>query len=212
MIGHTIMNRAGGWKKNKIPPPGASRRGFTLIEMLVVVVIAALVAGVALPGFVRSLRGAQLRTASRTVLMAHKYARSTAVLRQVQMALLIDRDAKEIEIIEMKSPPGSEARDKFLDSRQTRAAEAVLGTEGKVEEAAPVITTEIVRKLGRDVNVEYFASELGGQEFRGVYWIIYHPNGMSDGFELVLSDKNSRKVTISSDAISGKTEAKYEAF
>jgi len=206
------MKRAGGWKKFLIPPSRASRRGFTLIEILVVIVIMALAAGIALPGFVRSMKGAQLRTASRTVLMAHKYARSTSVLRQVPMALLLDKEASELEIIELKSPPGAEARDKFLDSRQSRASDAVLGTEAPVEEAAPTITTELVRKLGREVKIESFVSELGGQEFRGVYWILYHPNGMSDGFELVLSDKSSRKVTIISDAISGKVEAEFDSF
>jgi prepilin-type N-terminal cleavage/methylation domain-containing protein len=206
------MKREGGWEKMLIPPSRVSRRGFTLIEILVVIVIMALAAGIALPGFVRGMKGAQLRTASRTVIMAHKYARSTSVLRQVPMALLLDREASELEIIEMKAPPGAEARDKFLDSRQTRASDAVLGTEAPVEEAAPTITTELVRKLGREVKIESFISELGGQEFRGVYWIMYHPNGMSDGFELVLSDKSSRKVTIISDAISGKVEVDFDSF
>ncbi|HMP90003.1 MAG TPA: prepilin-type N-terminal cleavage/methylation domain-containing protein [Kiritimatiellia bacterium] len=201
--------RARVWRKIVIPPAKNGRRGFTLIEVLVVVVIAALAAGIALPGFIRTMRGAQLRTASRTVLMAHKYARSTAVLRQVPMAILLDRETSELEIITMHNPAG--ARDKFLDSRQNRATDAVLGTQTE-QEAKPDIQTELVRKLGRDVNIDSFRSELGGQEFQGVYWIMYHPNGMSDGFELTLTDKNNRMVTIVSDAISGKVEAKHGRF
>ncbi len=203
-----------GWNKKIIPPAPGNRRGFTLIEILVVVVIAALVAGIALPGFVRSMRGAQLRTASRTVLMSHKYARSTAVLRQVPMAVLLDSEAHELEIIELKSPPGVAERDKFLDSRENRDVDQALGTVAEEEEgvAPPTITTEVVRKLGREVKVDQFRSERGGQESRGVYWIMYYPNGMSDGFEVVLSDGSDRKVTITSDAISGKVETKFSAF
>lgn len=201
--------RVRGWRTVVIPPAGKSRRGFTLIEVLVVVVIAALAAAIALPGFVRTMRGAQLRTASRTVLMAHKYARSTAVLRQVQMAILLDSEASELEIITMHDQSGS--RDKFLDSRQTRAADAVLGSSEEQTEK-PAIATELVRKLGREVKIDAFRSERGGQEHRGVYWIMYHPNGMSDGFEVTLTDKNNRLVTIRSDAISGKVDAKFGQF
>ena len=61
--------------------PPTTAAGFTLIEILVVVVIAALTAAVAIPGFVKISRGAQLRTSSRTIVMAHKYTRRTSVLR-----------------------------------------------------------------------------------------------------------------------------------
>lgn len=203
-----------GWNKKSIPSACGSRRGFTMIEILVVVVIAALVAAIALPGFVRSMRGAQLRTASRTVLMSHKYARSTAVLRQVPMAILIDKEHSELEIIEMRSASGSSERDKFLDARQNRDVDAALGAAAPAEEqkAAPAITTDVFRELGRDVKIESFQSERGGQEYRGVFWIMYHPNGMSDGFELELSDGSNRRATITSDAISGKVAAKFSDF
>lgn len=196
-------------------PVRRRNRGFTLIEILVVVVIAALMAGIALPGFVRSMRGAELRTASRSVLMAHKYARSTAVLRQTTMALLLDRERREIEIIELKAPPGADDRNKFLDARQTRDVDAALGTAPEVPaegEPAPTIQTELVRKLGREVRIDSFRSERGGQEYEGVFWIMYHPNGMSDGFELELTDNGNRRVTITSDAISGKVETDFGNF
>jgi type II secretion system protein H len=197
--------------------PALRRRGggFTLIEILIVVVIAALAAAIALPGFVRSMRGAELRSASRTVLMAHKYTRSTAVLRQVPMAILLDRERRELEVIAFNAPPGQADRDKFLEGRSSRDADEVLGGGDAGDEAEgppPSITTELVRSLGREVAVDAFQSELGGQELGGVFWIMYHPNGMSDGFELTLTDKKSRMVTIASDPISGKVEADFGAF
>ena len=186
-----------------------SRRGFTLIEILIVVVIAALAATIALPGFVRAMKGSQLRTASRTILMGHKFARSTAVLRQVPMAMLLDSNKGEIEIITIKSPASSDTRSKFLDSRGTRETDAMLGSDQPSE--APTIETELVRSLGRDIKIEAFRSERGGQEFQGVYWINYHPNGMSDGFEIVISD-GANTAEITSDAISGRVESKFGEF
>lgn len=191
-----------------MPSTRKSRRGFTLIEVLIVVVIAALAATVALPGFIGAMKGSQLRTASRSILSAHKFARSTSVLRQVPMAMLLDSNHGEIEIITIKSPASSDARSKFLDTRSTRAADSALGT---VVDEAPAIETELVRDLGRDIRIEQFRSERGGQEFQGVYWINYHPNGMSDGFELVISD-GARRAEITSDAISGRVEARFGDF
>jgi len=185
------------------------RRGFTLIEILIVVVIAALAATVALPNFVRAMKGSQLRTASRSILTAHKFARSTSVLRQVLMALLLDRNLGEIEVITLKTPASGDTRSKFLDSRGDRASDAATGTAGSDE--VPTIETEFVRDLGRDIKIEQFKSERGGQEFQGVFWINYHPNGMSDGFELVISD-GANRAEITSDAISGRVEAKFGAF
>jgi len=188
--------------------PRKSRRGFTLIEILIVVVIAALAAMIALPGFVRTLKGSQLRTASRSILTAHKFARSTSVLRQVPMAMLLDSNRGEIEVLALKSSPNADARSKFLDSRDTRGVDA---GSGAVLEEAPTIETELVRELGRDIKIVQFNSERGGQEFQGVFWINYHPNGMSDGFRLVISDGSSR-AEITSDAISGRVEAEFGGF
>jgi len=204
--------RTSGRSRKMVRHRNFSRRGFTMIEILIVVVIAALAATIALPGFVRSMRGAELRTASRTVLMAHKYARSTAVVRQVQMAILLDRESSELEIVTIAGASGSDDRDKFLDSRKSRDVDSVLGSGGGEAEAAPAIGSELVRKLGREVKIEAFRSENGGQETRGVYWIMYFPNGMSDGFEMTLTDGKNRSATINCDPISGRTEAKFSKF
>jgi type II secretion system protein H len=79
------------------------RRGFTLIEILIVVIIAGLMAAIAVPGFTRAMKGAQLRSAARTLSMAHKFARNTAVLRQTPMALLVDTEARAIEVLSLHS-------------------------------------------------------------------------------------------------------------
>ncbi len=187
-----------------------SRRGFTMIEILVVVVIAGIIAGIAMPGFVRATRGAQLRTASRTVLMAHKYARSTAVLRQTQMALLIDSVGKEIEIVSLTGGPNSLAsRGAFLDSRASRAAQNVLDDDSGSSGPAPAIASELVRRFGKDVKVEAFSSERGDQELEGYFWVNYYPNGMSDGFELTMADESGKRAVITTEGISGSAEVEF---
>ena len=71
------------------------KRAFTLIEVLLVVAIIGVVTAVSTPYFVRSIRGNRLRVAARTVVMAGRYARSMAVLRQTELPLLdLDGDAR----------------------------------------------------------------------------------------------------------------------
>ena len=59
---------------------------FTLIEVLLVVVIIMITAGIAVPSFVNSYRGVKMRTSVRGIVMASRYAHSVAVLNQMQTA------------------------------------------------------------------------------------------------------------------------------
>jgi type IV fimbrial biogenesis protein FimT len=76
----------------------AAGRAFTLIEVLLVMAILGVVAAVTTPYMVRSIRGNRLRTAARDVVMAGRYARSMAVVRQQEMTLTFNIDAAGFSI------------------------------------------------------------------------------------------------------------------
>lgn len=172
--------------------------------------IAGLVAGVAMVGFGRAMKGAQIRDAARTLAMAHKYARNTAVLRQTPMALLVDSVAKQIEVVRLSNRRSLDTRDGFLEGRETRAEREILGT-GETNAAPPEITTEFVRPLGDEVKVDSFATGDSGSAggIKGIYWVNYEPNGMSDGFEATLVDTGGRSVRLKGDPISGSVDVEF---
>ena len=69
-------------------PPGV--RGFTLLELLVVLVVAAGVAAVALPRFGNAIAAVELKGATRQVASALRYAHTQAVAKRREVALRFD--------------------------------------------------------------------------------------------------------------------------
>jgi general secretion pathway protein H len=59
-----------------------SRRGFSLFELLIVLILVSLAAGVVMPSFSRGLRGLELETAGRDLITRMKQARSRSISRQ----------------------------------------------------------------------------------------------------------------------------------
>lgn len=87
--------------------------GFTLFEILMVVVIIGIASGVAMPYFVQSMKGARLKVSSRMVLSSHRHAQCQAILRQRQYALLFDTHEGTLEMISVE---GGGAEDPFFGS------------------------------------------------------------------------------------------------
>jgi general secretion pathway protein H len=67
--------------------------GFTLLEMLVVLMIMAVVVAIALPNLMRSSEGFRLRAATQSLLGALRATRAAAIARNIPMAVEIDVDS-----------------------------------------------------------------------------------------------------------------------
>ena len=78
--------------------PSAFLRGFTMIELLLVVVIIGIAIGVTMPSLVRSIRGQRLKSAARTMVTVARYARSMAVLKQTDLTLSFNFATGQIDL------------------------------------------------------------------------------------------------------------------
>jgi len=70
------------------------QRGFTLVELLVVLVIAALALSLVGTSISRNISGAEMRTAARKVAASLRYTRTQAILSKSEQVFLVDTEKR----------------------------------------------------------------------------------------------------------------------
>jgi len=188
----------------------AGRRGFTLIEILLVVVIIGVASAVAVPVFARSFRGAKLRSSARTVLMVHRHAQSKAVLGQRYMAVLFDERKGTLELVDQGQP--GVKQDQFFGDVGGAAGgamgDAASGADAPAAgESAGGLPTVLVRKLEEGVKILSFK---GGRAYDDIDYVSYFPNGMCEAFSVEIGDEEGRRAKIRVDPVTGKAKVEHE--
>ena len=187
-------------------------RAFTLIELLLVMAIIGVLVAITAPSFARSMRGNRLRSATRTIVMAGRYARSMAVLQQHEMTVTFDIEQGLI-VIEPGGvlEPDVDSQDEDGD-RQDDAA-TTWGDENLDEFGAPKdeqpaglspksgLAEKVERKLDR-VQIEYVQLEdEEEQRNQGICRVVYEINGRCTPYTVRLFDKHGSEVTVTVDAL-----------
>ena len=92
-------------KEPTMTSPVGNNHGFTLLELIVVVLIIALVMGVSYPSMERGSSILNLQTASRDVLNTFRFAREKAISEQASMLLIINRGERTLELANILGEP-----------------------------------------------------------------------------------------------------------
>ncbi len=188
-----------------------SSSGFTLIEIILVVVISLILLGVALPNFAHTYKGAKLRTAARTVDRMGRYARSTAIMREETMVLVLNHETMELYLgaDTAASTTSTNTADGELDQDVLKRLGYVEGNESSGD--AVGIAKEIHKLLPEGLEVADFEQDEfdDDETYEDLYLIRYYPNGRSDWFVLELEDLRGQGVKLENDPISGKIHSEF---
>ncbi|MBI3986875.1 MAG: prepilin-type N-terminal cleavage/methylation domain-containing protein [Lentisphaerae bacterium] len=82
---------------------GRRKGGFSLVELLLVIIIMGIALGIAIPAFIKSLQGHRLRTAAHSVVVVSRYARNMALLKRTSLMLTFNLDSGRIDLISTNS-------------------------------------------------------------------------------------------------------------
>ncbi len=187
--------------------PARRRAGFTLIEVILVVVISLILMGVALPHFAHTYKGSKLRSATRTVSRMARYARSMAIMRETKMSLVLNHETMEIYLGGPSQTSTNEA-DGELDQEVLKRLGYVAGETSGGDIG---VEKEIHRFLPEGIEVADFEKDWleDEEEYEDLYLIHYYPNGQSDWFILEFEDQHGLGTKLENDPISGKIHSEF---
>jgi prepilin-type N-terminal cleavage/methylation domain-containing protein len=196
-------------------------RAFTLIELILVIAIISVVTAITLPNLVSSMRGNRLRAASRAVVMAGRYARSMAVLKQEEMAVVFDIDGRKITVASGGSPrPATMGSDDGMGDNQAQTgrwtnnvskphvaevdtnAVSENDTGGGMPPIGGVTGGENATFMLDRVKIEYIDMKRGDKITKGKYSILYRSNGRCEPYTVRITDEYGASVTIDVDSLS----------
>ena len=157
--------------------------GFTLLELLVVLVIISLMSALIAPKITGTMVNLKLKTASKKVSAALRYARSNAASEKRTYAAAFDLDRNRLSIFTAPIDGGENDEEPAEDEKESAPGPKVYD-------------------LPEGIRVEKGVA--GNEEVdSGLFQILFFPNGSSSGGDVILANDRGRWYKISVDFITG---------
>jgi prepilin-type N-terminal cleavage/methylation domain-containing protein len=201
------------------------KKAFTLIELMVVVMVLGIVAAVIVPNFSVFMKGNRMRLSVKSVILAGKYAKSIAVLRQRDTAVIFDFEKNIISVDFAGSETISKdafVEDGFVDFEENDMGgfetiipkEAESSTKGEQLEGIDAVERKLEDGIvfdRVDIGVSVLADDAFGVYREGVCRVVYYTNGRCEPYTVVLKHDSDigQSATMAVDAL-GFVETTYE--
>jgi len=201
------------------------KKAFTLIELMVVIMVLGVVAAVIVPNFSVFMKGNRMRLSVKSVILAGKYAKSVAVLRQRDTAVVFDFDSNIVSVNFVGSDNTSAdafAEDKLVDFEandlggfesiiHTQAVSSANGEQLKGIDAVERKLEEGIVFDSVEINMSVLSGDTSGIYKEGVCRVVYYTNGRCEPYTVVLKHDGDieQSVNMSVDAL-GFVETTYE--
>lgn len=154
--------------------PGRRAKGFTLFELIIVLVIAGMTTSIIAPRLVNSLGNMNTKTTAKKIAASLRYARSKAASEKIPYAAVFDFYSNQLII--KKNINDEELTDKDIPQ---------------------------VYPLLENIRFKQGVSPAGDIYKSEPFYIIFYPGGGSSGGSITISDAREREQTINIDFITG---------
>ena len=161
------------------------KKGFSLIELLVVLVIISVFSAFVGPRVVGSLGNMSLKTSSKKVAAALRYARSRAVTESIPYVALFDLNRNRMTV----KPNGS------FTLKEDESGEEAPVKKGAGRSKRYILPEGIIFKDAVAVN--------GDKSDSRFFAIVFMPSGCSSGGIILLENRRERRYGIKVDFITG---------
>jgi prepilin-type N-terminal cleavage/methylation domain-containing protein len=181
--------------------------GFTLIEVVLVLVVIVVVSGITVPHFAGTFRGTKLRTAARTFNRMARYARSMAIMREQMLTVALNPETMEVFL----GAPPSQTTPDDADGELDQDVLKRLGYTDDDESDTAGLEKELHRFLPEGLMVRHFEKDWADEdEQHGEFHLVrYYPNGQCEWFELELEDNRGMGIKLENDPITGKIHSEF---
>lgn len=167
--------------------PLPSHRGFTLVEILIVVAIMAICLGIGIPTIFRAARKDPLRQAVSDIMEGCKEARSEAILHGAPYDFIIRANGGSLSVARAQSVVHDSAQ--ALDAHPRAAVTQVR--------------SPFAAKLHEDIIVEVIFLNLRDQMESEETRVRFHPNGLCDELRIILNWSQQRRMMVTVDPMTG---------
>jgi general secretion pathway protein H len=103
------------------------KRGFTLVEMMVVLVIVALMMALVGTSISRNISGAEIRTAASKVAASLRYTRTQAILTKTEQVFLVDTEKRTYQAAEAEVKQLPEGMEVELNTARSELTSETVG-------------------------------------------------------------------------------------
>jgi len=172
------------------------RKGFTLLELLVVLVIISIMAAFVGPRVAGSMSTLTLKTAAKKVAASLRYARSQATSESRPYFVLFDPDKGRLMIKAGRQVVSGDKEKEAVEDVQGDGKSEELSEDGSSHERAKVYALPEGVKFDKVVSDNNEASP-------GAFSIVFFPSGGSSGGEVLLENDRGRQYSIIVDFVVG---------
>ncbi|HEX2949487.1 MAG TPA: GspH/FimT family pseudopilin [Armatimonadota bacterium] len=167
-----------------------NKRGFTLIEMLVVLVIIVLMSGVVALSIASSVEDARLSAGARMVIAMMRYARSYAITHHTETAVVLDTQGNGISM--QVNEPDDEG------VPQWRTLTTPAGRPRRLPEKVQIADVEVNRTSTQD------STDATDTDNNDNSTVIFSVLGQAEDTSITLRNVQEKELNISVDAVTGR--------